>query len=199
MDSKERILKLISYDTIEGRPEAVSYIQKLKNYKKENLRKDLVNFKDDLNNIDLHTQEITFSNYSAFIKTTESSRQVLKGWNETTKVCQSLIETLPDFSQNCDNFVKTTLEIQSSSRLNSLTMKRHVDLLEILELPQLMEASIQNEKYEDALEMASYVQKLGMKFDNVPVVNVSVHYLLLREFICCITVFKSLFHCFISF
>lgn len=199
MDSKERILKLISYDTIEGRPEAVSYIQKLKNYKKENLRKDLVNFKDDLNNIDLHTQEITFSNYSAFIKTTESSRQVLKGWNETTKVCQSLIETLPDFSQNCDNFVKTTLEIQSSSRLNSLTMKRHVDLLEILELPQLMEASIQNEKYEDALEMASYVQKLGMKFDNVPVVNVSVHYLLLRDFICCITVFKSLFHCFISF
>ena len=175
MDSEDRILKLIGYDpSVESRAEAIVYLQKLRNYKKENLRKDSVNLKDDLNNIDLQTQEIAFSNYSAFIKTAESSRQVLKGWNETTKVCQNLIETLPDFSQKCDNFVKTTLEIQSSSRLNSLTMKRHVDLLEILELPQLMESSIRDEKYEDALELASYVQKLGVKFDNVPVVNVSL-------------------------
>lgn len=175
MDSEDRILKLINYDSsMESRPEAVAYLQKLRSYKKENLRKDSVNLKDDLNNIDLQTQEIAFSNYSAFIKTAESSRQVLKGWNETTKICQSLIETLPAFSQNCDTFVKTTLEIQSSSRLNSLTMKRHVDLLEILELPQLMESSIRDEKYEDALELASYVQKLGTKFENVPVVNVSI-------------------------
>lgn len=69
--------------------------------------------------------------------------------------------------------MKTTLEINSASRLNSLTMKKHVELLEILELPQLMESSIREEKYEDALELAAYVQKLGSKFDNVPVINVS--------------------------
>lgn len=177
MDSAEyRILNLIDFDSsAENKAEAIAYLQKLRNYKKENLKKDSVNLKDDLNNIDLQTQEIAFSNYSAFIKTAESSRQVLKGWNETTKVCQSLIETLPDFSKKCDEFVKTTWETQSSSRLNSLTMKRHVDLLEILELPQLMESSIRDEKYEDALELASYVQKLGTKFENVSffIINVS--------------------------
>lgn len=68
--------------------------------------------------------------------------------------------------------MKTTLEINSASRLNSLTMKKHVELLEILELPQLMESSIRKEKYEDALELASYVQKLNAKFENVRVVNV---------------------------
>lgn len=36
-----------------------------------------------------------------------------------------------------------------------------------------MEESIRHERYEDALELASYVQKLGVKFDNIPVVNVS--------------------------
>lgn len=53
-------------------------------------------------------------------------------------------------------------------------MKKHIELLEILELPQLMESSIRDEKYEDALELASYVQKLGAKFENVPVVNVNI-------------------------
>lgn len=172
MDSEDKILKLIKFETTgENHAEAVAYLQKLRGYKKDNLKKDSVNLKDDLNNLDLQTQEIAFSNYPAFIKTAESSRQVLKGWNETTKNVENLIEKLPDFSQKADHFVKTTLEIQSSSRLNSLTMKRHVDLLEILELPQLMETMIREDKYEDALELAAYVQKLGMKFENIPVVN----------------------------
>lgn len=173
MDSEDKVLKLISYDASqESRSEAINYLRKLRSYKKENLKKDSVNLLDDLNNLDLQTQEIAFSNYPAFIKTAESSRQVLKGWNETTKNVESLIDKLPKFSEKCDTFVKTTLEIQSSSRLNSLTMKRHLELLEILELPQLMESSIREEKYEDALELASYVQKLGEKFEKVPVVNV---------------------------
>lgn len=174
MDSDDKILKLIDFEaTSETRAEALNYLQKLRSNKKENLKKDTVNLKDNLNNLELSTQEIAFSNYPAFIKTAESSRQVLKGWNETTKNVENLIEKLPDFSGKCDDFVRSTLEIQSSSRLNSLTMKRHVELLEILELPQLMESSIREEHYEDALELAAYVQKLGAKFDNVPVVNVS--------------------------
>lgn len=52
-------------------------------------------------------------------------------------------------------------------------MKKHVDLLEILELPQLMELSIREEKYEDALELAAYVQKMGTSFEKVAIVNVN--------------------------
>lgn len=70
-----------------------------------------------------------------------------------------------------DEFVKTTLEINTASRLNSLTMKKHVELLEILELPQLMESSIREEKYDDALELAAYVQKLRIKLGNIPIYN----------------------------
>lgn len=174
MSSEEKILKLIGYEaTPRSQAEAVAYLHRLRTAKKETLKKDTVNLKDDLNNNDLRTQEIAYSNYPAFIKTAESSRQVLKGWNETTKNVETVITKLPDFSQSCDLFVKNTLEIQSASRLNSLTMKRHVELLEILELPQLMEESIRQERYEDALELAAYVQKLGVKFDNIPVVNVS--------------------------
>lgn len=102
MESEDKILKLINYEaTPETKAEAVSYLNKLRNYKKETLKKDVVNIKDDLNNLDLQSQEIAFSNYPAFIKTAESSRQVLKGWNETTKNVESLIEKLPDFSQKC--------------------------------------------------------------------------------------------------
>jgi len=175
MDSEEKILKLIGFEvTDDNKNESLDYLQKLRSYKAENLKKDIVNLKDDLNNLDLQQQEIAFSNYPAFIKTAESSRQVLKGWNDTTKNVENLIEKLPEFSKRCDNFVKTTIDLSAASRVNSLTMKKHVELLEILELPQLMESSIREEKYEDALELAAYVQKLGAKFQNVPIINVSL-------------------------
>lgn len=63
------------------------------------------------------------------------------------------------------------MEINTASRLNSLTMKKHVELLEILELPQLMESSIREEKYDDALELAAYVQKLRIKLGSIPIYN----------------------------
>lgn len=173
MESEDKILKLINFDAASvDKNEAINYLQKLRGYKVENLRKDTVNLKDDLNLKDVQSQEIAYSNYQSFIKTAESSRQVLKGWNETTKNLENLIDKVPKFTENCDNFVKTAYDLNTSSRLNALLMKKHVELLEILELPQLMEMSIREEKYADALELASYVEKLSSKFDNVPIVNV---------------------------
>lgn len=101
---------------------------------------------------------------------------MLKGWTEATKNVEGLIDNL-QLPKKCDEFVQKTLAIQQNSRLNSLTLKNHVELLEILELPQLMELSIREEKYEDALELASYVQKMGNNFENAPIVNVSKMFL----------------------
>lgn len=174
MDPEDKILKLINYEaTAESKAEAVRYLQKLRSYKMDHLKKDEINLKDALNNLEADTQQIAFANYPAFIKTAESSREVLNGWSGTTKNVESLIDKVPVFSKSCDEFLKTTLELSQASRVNTLTMKKHIELLEILELPQLMESSIREEKYEDALELAGYVQRLGAKFDNVPVVNVS--------------------------
>lgn len=183
MESQDKILKLINLSVLPERHyEAVNYLHKLRYYKIDNLKKDTVNLEDDLNNIDLQTQEIAFSNYQAFIKTADSSRQVLKGWNETTKNVENLIDKIPDFTRSCDEFVKTSYGLSTSNRLNYITMKKHIELLEILELPQLMELSIREEKYADALELASYVEKLSAKFDNIPIVNVICFYLMFEFF-----------------
>ncbi|CRL02517.1 CLUMA_CG015074, isoform A [Clunio marinus] len=172
MSSEEKILKLINFEaTPETKAEAINYLQSLRRFKKEVLKKNSSQLENEFNNLEQETIQLAYGNYATFIKTAESSRQVLKGWNETSKNLDCLIEELPTFSEKCDVFIKSTLSIQSSSRLNSLTLKKYQEILEILELPQLMESSLRDEKYEDALELASYVQMLGMKHKSIPVVN----------------------------
>lgn len=120
-----------------------------------------------------HTQDLAISNYKTFIQTSENAKRIYKEFKETEGQLSHLINDMPSLNQKCEYFIQTSSEIASSRRLNSLTLKRNVQLMEILELPQLMDSCIYQEKYEEALELAANVQRMGVKHNNIPVINVS--------------------------
>ncbi|XP_031805944.1 conserved oligomeric Golgi complex subunit 8 isoform X2 [Sarcophilus harrisii] len=69
------------------------------------------------------------------------------------------------------NFVKDAEEIGSNRHMNTLTLNRHTEILEILEIPQLMDTCVRNSYYEEALELAAYVRRLERKYSTIPVIQ----------------------------
>lgn len=69
--------------------------------------------------------------------------------------------------------MKEAEEISSSRRMNTLTLNRHTEILEILEIPQLMDTCVRNSYYEEALELAAYVRRLEKKYSSIPVIQVA--------------------------
>lgn len=118
------------------------------------------------------TQDLAITNYKAFIQTSECSRKIVHEFHDIEGQLDGLIDKLPTLTQKCENFINTSTEINSSRRLNSLTLRRNAQLLEILELPQLMDTCIHQGKYEEALELAAHVQRMGVKHSGIPVINV---------------------------
>lgn len=142
--------------------------------KVEQIRKEGARLTEDNKAVVEQTQDLAISNYKTFIQTSECSHRIYTEFKETDKQLEHLVDRLPNLSEKCEKFIKTSKEIAISRRLNSLTLRRNAQLLEILELPQLMDTCIYEGRYEEALELASHVQRMGAKHSDIPVINVRV-------------------------
>lgn len=82
----------------------------------------------------------------------------------------------------CKSFCNTSKEINVHKRLNLLTLSKSTELLELLELPQLMETCLRSNQYNEALELSQYARHLGVKHGDIPIIKV-IQVLMLFKFI----------------
>lgn len=170
----DSIIKLIFPNGIKDEwrdnPDFLQYVSRLGSMGLEQLNKEPDRLVEDKAAVLSQTQDLAFANYKTFIRTAECSRDIFEKLNNSEKSLDSLLVGLPNLSQNCQEFVRSSSDINVHRRLNSLTLTRNAQLLEILELPQLMDTCIRNGNYEDALELAAYVRRLGKKHFNIPII-----------------------------
>lgn len=138
----------------------------------DQLKKEQTRLADESKRIVEQTQELAISNYKTFIHTAENSRSIYTEFQNTEEQVGTLLEKLPIFTTECESFLSKAEDINEDRRINTITLKKNAQLLEILELPQLMERCIREGRYEEALELASYVQKLGHNHSDIAIIKV---------------------------
>ncbi|KAH8281787.1 hypothetical protein KR054_002948 [Drosophila jambulina] len=171
----ERVLKLIFPDgvpdNLRGNPELDNYLAKLGTCKVEQLKKEQTRLAEEARTILEQTQDLAISNYKTFITTAENSRSIFSEFLRSEQQLDTLVGKLPDLSTQCERFLQDSAELNEQRRLNSITLQKNAQLLEVLELPQLMERCIRESRYEEALELAAYATRLGQHQGHIPVVK----------------------------
>lgn len=178
MDSVEQddgLLKTLFKESFEetwkDNPDFALYLAELSSSSLDKLSRESERLAEEKAQILEQTEHLAFHNYKTFIKTAECSKEIFHDFVSVEKHVESLLDKLPTFSETCSNFMKVAQEINSSRHLNSLTLARHTQLLEILEISQLMDSCVRNGYYEEALELSSYVHRLEKKLSNIPIIQ----------------------------
>jgi len=109
------------------------------------------------------TRDLAFHNYKTFISTADCSKGIVKDFSVIEEKLDNMINTLPQLSEHGQSFLKQVSKIGNVRRCTSLTLQKNTELLEILEIPQLMNTCVRNQYYEDALELVFYVKRLSKK------------------------------------
>ncbi|CAN2389424.1 conserved oligomeric Golgi complex subunit 8, partial [Pristimantis euphronides] len=152
-------------------PDYASYLLELSACGVEKLRREPERLAEERAQILQQTRELAFTHYKTFIRTADYTELIYRDFGQVEESVSCLLSKLPGFQESCRGFVKQAEEISSSRRMNTLTLNRHTEILEILEIPQLMDTCVRNGYYEEALELAAYVKRLEKKFSSIPVIQ----------------------------
>ncbi|CAH1173465.1 unnamed protein product [Phaedon cochleariae] len=142
---------------------------KLGTYKVSDLLKKSEAMKSERVTLEERIQELAITNYKTFIETAECSQELFSQYNGIEKKLDKLLYDIPNFEEKCATFGEKSGSISQWRKQNSSTLEKSAQILEILELPQLMNSFITDGLYEDALELAGYVRKLESKNSDIPI------------------------------
>ncbi|KAI5136902.1 Conserved Oligomeric Golgi Complex Subunit 8 [Manis pentadactyla] len=153
------------------RPDVGRYLRELSGSGLERLRREPERLAEERVQLLQQTRDLAFANYKTFIRGAECTERIHRLFGDVEASLGRLLDRLPSFQQSCRHFVKEAEEISSNRRMNTLTLNRHTEILEILEIPQLMDTCVRNNYYEEALELAAYVRRLERKYSSIPVIQ----------------------------
>ncbi|XP_044519081.1 conserved oligomeric Golgi complex subunit 8 [Gracilinanus agilis] len=153
------------------RPDVGRYLRELSGSGLERLRREPERLAEERAQLLQQTRDLAFANYKTFIRGAECTERIHRLFGDVEAALGHLLDRLPSFQHSCRNFVKDAEEIGSNRHMNTLTLNRHTEILEILEIPQLMDTCVRNSYYEEALELAAYVRRLERKYSTIPVIQ----------------------------
>ncbi|XP_033928723.1 conserved oligomeric Golgi complex subunit 8 isoform X2 [Melopsittacus undulatus] len=166
-----RLLAWLRGPAAPGDPELSAYVSELAALGLAELGREPARLAAERARVGAETRRLAFEHYRAFIRSAECTGSAGHGFGGIESRLGRLLERLPALQDACRNFMRDAEEIACSRRMNSLTLNRHTEILEILEIPQLMDTCVRNGYYEEALELAAYVRRLERKHSSIPVIQ----------------------------
>lgn len=163
----ESILKSIFknqfLDSWKNDPGFVLYMSELSSYDINKLNHEPQHLEDEKANILDQIRELAFNNYRTFIKAAECSKDIFQDFEIIENKLENIMNRLPTLSGEATGFMQTAQKICADRRSNSMTLSLHTQILEVLEIPQLMDTCVRNQYYDEALELMFYVKRLEKK------------------------------------
>ncbi|XP_030552537.1 conserved oligomeric Golgi complex subunit 8 [Rhodamnia argentea] len=147
------------------------YVSELLSFTLDRLHKEPELLRVDAERIQRQMQEVAVGNYRAFIAAADALLAIREEVSSIDKHLESLISEIPKLTSGCTEFVESGEEILEKRKMNQTLLANHSTLLDLLEIPQLMDTCVRNGNYDEALDLEAFVCKLSTMHPKLPVVQ----------------------------
>ncbi|KAK8568599.1 hypothetical protein V6N13_106503 [Hibiscus sabdariffa] len=147
------------------------YVSELLSFTLDRLHKEPELLRVDAERIQRQMQEVAVGNYRAFISAADALVAIKEEVSSIDKHLESLITEIPSLTSGCTEFIESAEQILEKRKMNQTLLANHSTLLELLEIPQLMDTCVRNGNYDEALDLEAFVCKLSTMHPNIPVIQ----------------------------
>ncbi|KAH9653273.1 Conserved oligomeric Golgi complex subunit 8 [Citrus sinensis] len=147
------------------------YVSELLSFTLDRLHKEPELLRVDAERIQRQMQEVAVGNYRAFIAAADALLAIREEVSSIDKHLDSLITEIPKLTSGCTEFIESAEEILEKRKMNQMLLANHSTLLDLLEIPQLMDTCVRNGNYDEALDLEAYVCKLSTLHPKLPIIQ----------------------------
>jgi hypothetical protein len=105
------------------------------------------------------TESHAVDNYSAFLQSAVCVRKVREELEHSGRLLHEVAAEVPNLEGACARVQESAGDLEKLRRDTQTMAKQHNQLLQLLEVPQLMDTAVRNDCYDEALELATFARK----------------------------------------
>ncbi|KAI7992697.1 Conserved oligomeric Golgi complex subunit 8 [Camellia lanceoleosa] len=166
-DETETVAGFIPLASVSQQP----YVSELLSFTLDRLHKEPELLRVDAERIRRQMQEVAVGNYRAFISAADALLEIREEVSSIDNHLESLIAEIPKLTTGCTEFIDSAEQILEKRKMNQTLLANHSTLLDLLEIPQLMDTCVRNGNYDEALDLEAFVCKLSTMHPKLPVIQ----------------------------
>ena len=151
-------------------PQTSSYLTYLTTLPLPSLLAEPQTLSNEINTLTSQLTNLCTSEYSTFLSLHSASSTLSDSLSSFSSSLDALLESIPILESETQLFASSTKTIQSQRRKAALVLEQHDKLLDILQIPQLIDTCVRNGYYSEAMDLSAHTSSLLERFPAVPVV-----------------------------
>lgn len=125
-----------------------------------NLINEPIRLTREADRLNVELEALVMENYRVFVENLTCNVHLRYEYKKLGNISNDLGGNLGDLSQQCASFKDRVSHFITSHKRNRKTLNHHMQLLDLLEIPQLVDACARNGFHDEALELANFVNGL---------------------------------------
>lgn len=147
-----------------------AYLSELLSYSLDRLNKEPALLQEDQDCIRRQMQECAVSHHRAFAEAAQHLAHVRDHVGSVNSHLKGMLEALPSLEGACSSFAEDAGAVQSKLDQHKQLQTNHSQLLELLEVPQLMDTCVRNSNYDEALDLEAFIAKMAFLHPELDVI-----------------------------
>ena len=124
------------------------------------LKREPEALQSEVEKLDHDLGDLAHANRAVFIESFRSIDESKAQFDTFNENLGQICDDLPRLEVSCARFERAATDIAARHKSNQQTLRQHTQLLELLEIPQLMDTCVRNGLFSEALDLAAHVNVL---------------------------------------
>ncbi|KAI8888824.1 Dor1-domain-containing protein [Backusella circina FSU 941] len=172
-DNNEDLLSLLSENwttNVSDSKWTRDYLTRLTSLPLDELLREPHELRAEQDKMKHNAQQLAFQNYPSFLQTQSCRHQVHETLDGLDVHLDDFLSSIPELKEACQVFEEHANNIKDESNKITRVLEHQDILVDLLEIPQLMETCVWNGYYSEAMDLASHVRLLLVRYP-LPVIK----------------------------